>query len=78
MPKTISGTTYYSTIEACRMVGISRNTLFRWLREGSYEDVESLDRRGWRLFTDDDIDRLSAEANKIRRNTAGGNGEKLF
>jgi predicted site-specific integrase-resolvase len=68
MPITISGRTYYRTIEACRIVGISRNTLFRWLREGTYTDVESVDRRGWRLFTEDDVKRLTSEANRVRHN----------
>lgn len=35
MPVTINSQTYYRTTEVCRMVGISRNTLFRWLKEGS-------------------------------------------
>jgi excisionase family DNA binding protein len=74
----ISGNTYYRTLEVCRQVGISRNTLYRWLREGAFDDVENIDRRGWRLFTQDDVDRLRAEANKIYRNKTGGNGEKLF
>jgi predicted site-specific integrase-resolvase len=68
MPITISGKTYYRTIEACRIVGISKNTLFRWLREGTFVDVESVDRRGWRLFTEDDVNRLTVEANKVRHN----------
>jgi DNA-binding transcriptional MerR regulator len=69
MPITISGKTYFRTIEVCRMVGLSRNTLFRWLREGTFADVESVDRRGWRLFTEDDINRLKVEANRVRHNT---------
>lgn len=68
MPITISGKTYYRTIEVCRKVGISRNTLFRWLREGTFTDVDNVDRRGWRLFTEEDINRLGVEANKVRHN----------
>jgi len=29
----ISDQTYYKTAEVCRMIGFSRNTLFRWLKE---------------------------------------------
>jgi predicted site-specific integrase-resolvase len=68
MPITISGKTYYRTIEVCRIVGISRNTLFRWFREGTFADVENVDRRGWRLFTEEDINRLKMEANEVRHN----------
>ncbi len=65
MPVIINGQTYYRTAEVCRRVGISRNTLFRWLREGVSEAPESRDRRGWRLFTEDDVKKLRAEANLI-------------
>ena len=70
MPITMNGRTYYRTNEVCRIVGISRNTFFRWLREGSFADVEIVDRRGWRLFTDEDLERLKAEANQIRPNSS--------
>ena len=44
--------------------GISRATLFRWIKTGvlkkSYRD-----RRGWRLFTDDDLNKMKAEVNRV-------------
>jgi len=64
----INGQTYYQTAEACRIVGISKNTILRWIREGLFADVELRDRRGWRLFSNDDLDRLKAEVYKIYRN----------
>ena len=57
--------TYYRTAEVCRMVGISRNTLFRWLKQGLLGECERRDRRGWRLFTEDDITLLRGEAGRI-------------
>jgi excisionase family DNA binding protein len=69
MPKTINSDTYYRTSEVCKMVGISRNTLFRWLKEGVFEEVARRDRRGWRLFTRDEVNKLNAEANRISRET---------
>jgi len=68
MPVKIDGKTYYRTNEVCRMVGISRNTFFRWIRDGSFVDVDNVDRRGWRLFSEDDVERLSTEANRMRPN----------
>jgi predicted site-specific integrase-resolvase len=65
MPQTINGTVYYQTNEACRLAGISRATFFRWLKEGTIEDVKYKDRRGWRLFTDKEIENLKKEANKV-------------
>ena len=65
MPVAINGQQYYRTSEACRIAGISRTTLLRWLREGNLELPEYRDRRKWRLFTEEDIQRLSLEANRI-------------
>ena len=67
MPVTVNGQTYYRSAEVCRMVGISRSTLFRWLKEGIFREAEHRDRRGWRLFTEGEIDKLKAEANQINR-----------
>ncbi len=70
MPVTINGQTYYRTVEVCRTVGISKSTLFRWLKQGILNKCERRDRRGWRLFTRDEIDGLKREVNQI--NKAGG------
>ena len=45
MPVVINDETYYRKAEVCRMVGISRNNLFRWLKEGIFPDVEYRDLR---------------------------------
>ena len=67
MAVTINGQTYYRTNEVCQIVGISKNTLFRWLKEGIFGEPEHRDRRGWRLFTEHDINSLKAEANQINK-----------
>ena len=61
----INGQVYYRTAEVYRTVGISKNTLFRWLRNGVLGEGERRDRRGWRLFTQDEIDTLKAETTRI-------------
>jgi len=68
MPITINGQTYYRTAEVCLMVGIGKSTLFRWTKEDIISEAEHRDRRGWRLFTEDEIDRLKMEVNRIRKN----------
>ena len=65
MPVTINGQTYYRTAEICQTVGISRNTLFRWLKGGILKEPELRDRREWRLFTEAQVDQLKREANRI-------------
>jgi excisionase family DNA binding protein len=62
----ISRQTYYRTTEACDKVGVSRSTLLRWLKQGILKDASHRDRRGWRLFTQTDIERIEAEANRMR------------
>jgi len=59
MPIRIQGQTFYRTKEALERIGISRRTWFRWLQENIIEDVEHKDRKGWRLFTEEDIERIS-------------------
>ena len=61
----INGQIYYRTAEVYRMVGISKNTLFRWLRKGILGECELRDRRGWRLFTENEIERLRTEADRV-------------
>ncbi len=69
MPVTVNGQTYYRTAEVCRIVGLSRTTLFRRLKGHIFDEAEHRDRRGWRLFTKDEIDRLKAEVNRINKTT---------
>ena len=65
MPVVINDQTYYRTAEVCRMIGISRNTLFRWLKEGIFSDVEYRDWRGWRLFTPAQLETIRAKTNHV-------------
>ncbi len=67
MPVAIDGQTYYRTGEVCQIAGISKSTLFRWLKEGIFRGAECRDRRGWRLFTEDAVSRLNEEVNKIHK-----------
>ncbi len=65
MSVVIRGQAYYRTAEVCRMVGINRTTLFRWLKEDRFPEAAYRDRRGWRLFSSEEIDGLRAEANRL-------------
>jgi predicted site-specific integrase-resolvase len=65
MPIVINDQTYYRTAEVCRTVGISRNTLFRWLKEGIIADVEYRDWRGWRLFTAVQVETIRTKTNHV-------------
>ena len=65
MPVVINDKTYYRTAEVCRRIGISRNTLFRWLKEGAISDVEYRDWRGWRLFTPAQLEIIRTKTNQV-------------
>jgi predicted site-specific integrase-resolvase len=67
MARTAGKSRTYLCDEAARRIGCSRSTLLRWFREGKVADV-ARDRRGWRVFTDDDIARI--------RRWALGSGER--
>jgi len=66
MPIRINGGTYYRTAEACAMVGVSKSTLLRWLGKGILKDTLPRDRRGWRLFTPEDVRIIEEEAYKVK------------
>ena len=65
MPVVINEQTYYRTGEVCQMLGISRSTLFRWLKEGLFSDLEYRDWRGWRLFTASQLDTIRIKTNHV-------------
>lgn len=46
--------------QAAHELGVSRNTLLRWFREGRVGPV-ARDRHGWRVFTDSDLVRIRRE-----------------
>jgi hypothetical protein len=47
------------------MVGVSKNTLFRWLKDGVFSDIEYRDWRGWRLFTAAQVEGIKAKTNHV-------------
>jgi predicted site-specific integrase-resolvase len=68
MPVKINGRIYYRTAEVCQMVGIGKSTLFRWIKQNIVKDAEYRDRKGWRLFAEDELINLKSETNKIQKN----------
>jgi DNA-binding transcriptional MerR regulator len=77
MPLKLNGRTYYRTAEVCQMVGIGRSTLFRWLRQNVVKEAQYRDRKGWRLFTEDDLRSLAAESSRIQKNSVTGTSQGI-
>ena len=67
MSISINRQNYYMIAEACSMAGTNRNTLLRWIREGRFAVVKTRDRNGWRLFCENDVQRLKCEVNKFEQ-----------
>ncbi len=65
MPVNINDKTFYRTSEVCQIASISRSTLIRWLRSADLDISDYRDRRSWRLFTPEDVNKLAREANRI-------------
>jgi hypothetical protein len=64
VPKEINSQQFYSATETCALIGISRATLQRWIQKGILIKIRR-DRRGFRLFTEDDLNLLKAESERI-------------
>jgi DNA-binding transcriptional MerR regulator len=64
MPLELNGQVYYRTSEVCQETGISRATLFRWISQGILTKLLR-DRRGWRLFTETDLNIIRTEVRRI-------------
>jgi predicted site-specific integrase-resolvase len=65
MPIEINGKKYYWTLECCRLANISRSTLLRWLGAGAIAEPIK-DRRGWRLFSETDMNMIREETKRTR------------
>ena len=70
MPVKINGQTYFRTAEVCLRVGIGKTTLFHWMKDGTIKEAENRDRRGWRLFTEHEVEALKTEVNTVCRTGA--------
>jgi excisionase family DNA binding protein len=64
MPKEINSQLFYSATETCERTGISRATLQRWIQKGVLNKIRR-DRRGFRLFTEEDLSVLKIELERI-------------
>jgi len=64
MPREVNGKSYWLASEVCQEIAISRPTLYRWLKRGILTKLHR-DRKGWRMFTEEDLRKIRLEANKI-------------
>lgn len=55
------GQLHFGTQQAAEKLGISKQTLLRWFREGRATDPAKRDRNGWRIFDQSDIDSIKQQ-----------------
>ena len=59
---------YFTSGQIARKLRISVSTLKRWLSEPELEIAELRNCNGWRLFTDEDLERLKRFKRSLKRN----------
>jgi site-specific DNA-methyltransferase (cytosine-N4-specific) len=62
--RTMLGENYYSTKNVSKIVGVHRDTLLRWLREGKISEPQR-DRNNWRIFSKKEVDSIIRYANAV-------------
>lgn len=53
--------------EAAAAAGISKPTLLRWIKLGKIADAARRDRNGWRIFDQEEVNRIKAVAASTHR-----------
>lgn len=66
----------FGTSEAAKRLNTSRNSLLRWFREGRIQEVRR-DRRGWRTFSESDLERIRRELGESSAPLAEGRRLKM-
>jgi hypothetical protein len=61
----IEGTQYKTTSELSEIVGVSYVTLWLWIANGKYKAPDRFNRRGWRLWNNEEIESLKEFANGL-------------
>jgi len=65
VPLVIEGRKLYRIGEALPLASVSRATYFRWLKLGLLKDTQFKDRNGRRVFTEDELEELKRESQKL-------------
>ena len=63
----VGGEKYYQAHEVADAVGVTRNTLLRWIREGHVPDAAVRNRNNWRCFDKSELNAIKRFADKPRK-----------
>ena len=56
----------YTTIQTAEKVGVSKETILRWLRAGKISEPDR-DRNGWRIFSEAEVNEILRFKNRVVR-----------
>ena len=56
----------YTTIQTAEKVGVSKETILRWLRAGKITEPDR-DRNGWRIFSEAEVNEILRFKNRVVR-----------
>lgn len=59
----------YTTKQVADIVGVDKSTLLRWIKQHKIEDVKHRDGRNWRVWLDEDVQRVKEYHDKIHQLT---------
>ena len=60
----INGDRYYTDIEVCELVGISRVTLYKWLKQKKIEAPDRFTIKRQRIWNNADVEKIMAVVNR--------------
>jgi len=49
---------HYTTKQVADTAGIDKSTLLRWIRQGKVSDSRHRDGRGWRMWTQEEVEEI--------------------
>ena len=67
MPMKVAGKSYHLVSEASQLSGVSIRTIYRWMHKGIITGGKLRNRKGWTLFTEEDIAEIKTKAEKARK-----------
>jgi len=59
----------YTTKQVADILNIDKSTLLRWIRQGKIKDVPYRDGRNWRVWLQEDVDKIKEYHEKIHQLT---------
>ncbi len=60
----VAGRSYYIVSEVSQLSGVNIRTIYRWMHKGIITGGKLQNRKGWTVFTEEDIAEIKTKAEK--------------